>query len=93
MHSKGYVFAQEHGGSEIMEIESHDVEFMEDVFPSISHYHSTIELQEIPDIDLPLPVAEDICRPSTTMDSESLHMTIDDSGSESSILVPVRKSA
>ena len=43
-HSKGYVFARECGGGEMIEIESHNVEFLEDIFSSISQSHSTIEL-------------------------------------------------
>ena len=74
----------------MMKIESHDVEFPKVVFPSISQSRSTIEFQEIPDIDLPLP---DVGGPNTTVDSGSSPMTVDDSGSGSSILVPIRKSA
>ena len=91
-HSKGYVFGRERGGGKMMEIESHDVEFLEDVFSSISQSHSTIELQEIPDIDLPLSVARDIGGPGTIVASGSSPMIVDDSESGSSIPVPVKKS-
>ena len=71
----------ERGGSELLKIALYDAEFMEDLFPSISHSRSTMGLL----------VAGDIDGPYTAVDSGSLPMVVHDSGSGTNIHVIVRK--
>ena len=40
-HSKGYVMYDEHPNGGIMEIDSHNIEFLEDEFPSIGKIKRT----------------------------------------------------
>ena len=80
--TKNDVFGLERGGFELMDLTLSDVGFLDDVFPSISHAHSTMEL----------PIAGDIGGPSTVMDNGSSPMVVDDCGSGTSIYVSVKKS-
>jgi len=46
-HSKGYVMYREHSNGGMTKIESRNVDFLEDVFPSIGEIKKDIELYEL----------------------------------------------
>ena len=50
-HSKGYVFIGEHSDRRVTEIESRDVTFLEDDFPSKGEVKKEFQLYEIEDLD------------------------------------------
>ena len=46
-HSKGYVMYREHPNGGVTEIESHNVDFLEDEFPSVGEIKKDLELYEL----------------------------------------------
>ena len=69
-HSKGYVMYSEHPNDRMTEVDSRNVEFLEDEFPSIGEIKQAIALYELPlDDHLSLGEGEDLNTHRITEDS------------------------
>ena len=69
-HSKGYVMYGEHPNGGVTEVDSHNVEFLEDEFPSIGEIKQDKALYELPPNDqLSLSEGEDLNTHCVTEDS------------------------
>ena len=73
-HSKGYVFIGEHIDGGMTELESRDVTFIENEFPSKSDIDKSVQIEELEDQDItitPSQISKDQPRSSTTSGSDS----------------------
>jgi len=69
-HSKGYVMYDNHHNGGMMKVDSHNVEFLEDEFPSIGEIKNDLALFELPlDDQLSLSEREDVNTHRITEDS------------------------
>jgi len=72
-HSKGYVMYSEHPNGGMIEMNSHNIKFLEDEFPSIGEIKQDMTLYELPPNDrLSLSEGEDLNTHHVTEDSPLL---------------------
>ncbi|KAI3461729.1 hypothetical protein Pfo_018392, partial [Paulownia fortunei] len=72
-HSKGYVMYGEHPDGGMTEIESHDVNFLDEVFPTIGEVKGALELYELQNSQggAPIPGEDEASQPYPIIDGDN----------------------